>query len=350
MFDPFSGLSHLDIAGQLGLGQEYLLDGDHVIHVAGASGGHHGGGGPGGSGGSGGGGGSLPSTLVGSLAGLQIDLLWESSVTTNASAAAIESAVTAAASIFTNLFTGHHEVINIQVGFGDVNGTRLGAGALGESETSGYITSSYSTVENLLSAADQNLVSSNLMSSTATGALQGLVGENFFIPSAEAKALGLVSATGSGVDGYIGLTSSGLLALGSTVGASQYDAVGVAVHEISEVMGRIGMEGGTLSIYHNVYTPLDIFRYSSSGVSATSAGAADYFSLSNGVTSLNTYNNPTNGGDASDWATLAANTLDAFDAFANPGVKMQVTANDLVEVAALGYQAPAGTTFSSVLA
>ena len=268
-------------------------------------------------------------------------------MTTNPAAAAIESAVTTAASIYTTLFGAHPEVVNIQVGFGDINGARLGPGALGESETSGYITNSYATVENLLSAADQNLVNSGLMSQTATAALQGLSGENFFIASAEAKALGLVSATGTGVDGYIGLTSSGLLALGATIGAAQYDAVGVAAHEISEVMGRIGMEGGALGTYHDVYTPLDIFRYSSSGVPATSAGAADYFSLNNGVTSLNTYNNPTNGGDASDWATLASNTLDAYDAFANPGVKMQVTGTDLLELAALGYQAPAGTTFST---
>jgi hypothetical protein len=345
MFDPFSASSHLDLGGLLGLGQEVLLAGDHVIHVSGAAGGRHGGG-PGG----GGGGGGLPSTLVGSSNGLQIELLWEASVTTNPSAAAIESAVVTAASIYTSLFSAHHEVINIQVGFGDVNGARLGPGALGESETSGYITSSYATVESLLSAADQNLVASHLMSSTATAALQGLTGENFFIASAEAKALGLVSATGAGVDGYIGLSSSGLLALGATIGASQYDAVGVAAHEISEVMGRIGIEGGTLGAYHNVYTPLDIFRYSSPGVSATAAGAADYFSLDNGAANLNTYNNPANGGDAADWATLAANTRDAYDAFANPGVKMQVTANDLLEVAALGYQAPDGATFTGVTA
>src|SRR5215469_7590112 len=100
MFDPFSASSHLDFGGLLGLSQEYLLAGDHVVPVEGASGGHHGGGG----GGGGTGGGGSPSTLVGSSAGLQIDLLWESSVTTNPAAAAIESAVTAAASIYTNLF------------------------------------------------------------------------------------------------------------------------------------------------------------------------------------------------------------------------------------------------------
>jgi hypothetical protein len=27
------------------------------------------------------------------------------------------------------------------------------------------------------------------------------------------------------------------------------------------VMGRISMDGGTLGPYHNVYTPLDLFRY-----------------------------------------------------------------------------------------
>jgi hypothetical protein len=346
MFDPFFDFAHPNSVDHLGLGHEYLLgDSGQLLHVDNAAGSRHGGGG----GGTGGGGGSL-STLVGSSSGLQIDLLWESSVTTNANAAAIESAIVQAATIYTNLFTAHHEVVNIQVGFGDVNGTRLGPGALGESETSGYITSSYSTVESLLSAADQGLVNAGLMSPTATAALQGLTGENIFIPSAEAKAIGLVSATGTGIDGYIGLTSSGLLALGATIGASQYDIVGVAAHEISEVMGRIGMIGGTLSTYHNVYTPLDIFRYSGPNQPAINAGGADYFSLDNGATLLNTYNNPTNGGDASDWATLTTNKLDAFDAFDNPGVRTQVTGTDLLEVAALGYQAPPGATFTPVTA
>jgi len=111
-------------------------------------------------------------------------------------------------------------------------------------------------------------------------------------------------------------------------------------------MGRLGMEGATLGTYRNVYTPLDIFRYSSAGHPDTHP-TAGYFSLNDGKTNLGTYNNPANGGDASDWASLSTNTRDSYDAFDNPGVTTQVTATDLLEVAALGYQVAPGVTLTT---
>ena len=91
----------------------------------------------------------------------------------------------------------------------------------------------------------------------------GIASGNFFVASAEAKALGLVKATTSGVDGYIGLGVSSIYypASGGHISPSQYDAVGVAAHELSEVMGRTGMLGAALGGKTNVYTPLDLFRF-----------------------------------------------------------------------------------------
>jgi hypothetical protein len=129
---------------------------------------------------------------------------------------------------------------------------------------------------------------------------------------------------------------------GGTMKLTQYDAVGVAAHELSEVMGRIGMEGTSLSATHtDIYTPLDLFRYSAANTPDIHP-TAGYFSTNDGVTNLDGYNNPNNGGDAADWASSTANHFNAYDAFSNPGVVDQVTQADLLELAVLGYQPSAG--------
>jgi hypothetical protein len=279
------------------------------------------------------------STLVGAATGLDINLIWDNSVRSNANWSAIEAALITAAQIYTQAFSSH-VVVNIAVGFGEIAGSSMGANALGESESYGYITN-YSTVANSLNAADHGLVSSGLMSSNAVSVDGPPKNANFFITSAEAKAMGLVSGSSTAIDGYIGLTSSSSLLYfstnGGTIGKSQYDAVGVAAHEISEVMGRIGMEGQTLSPFSNVYTPLDLFRYQAPNVRDLTP-TAGYFSTTDGVggaTSLNAYNNPRNGGDAADWASTVLN--DSYDAFGTPGVIMHVSSSDLLQVASLGY-------------
>jgi hypothetical protein len=70
------------------------------------------------------------------------------------------------------------------------------------------------------------------------------------VTSAEANALRLVSGTSTAIDGYIGIGNSSSIyfpANGGTIGKSQYDAVGIAAHEISEVMGRVSLDDTTLS-------------------------------------------------------------------------------------------------------
>lgn len=223
------------------------------------------------------------STVVGSSGGLQFDLIWDNSVRTSANWSAVESSVVAAARIYTNAFS-NHAVLNIQVGFGEIGGAQLDADALGESQSNGYIVN-YAMVTNALATADAGLVHAGQMTAASVQGLQGLRGESFFLSSGEAKALNLVNPTAPGVDGYIGLTNSGALyfpAANGFIRSNQYDAVGVAAHELSEVMGRIGLEGRSLGSYADVYTPLDIFRYSAPHMPQT-ASAAGYFSTNSGV-------------------------------------------------------------------
>ena len=277
------------------------------------------------------------STLVGSAGGLQFNLVWDSSVRTAANWSAIESAVVSAAQIYTGAFS-NHLTLTIQVGLGVIAGSKMSSGALGESESTGYLTS-YANVSRALASHDAGLVQSGQV---AAGAFTpgGAIGSgNFFVASAEAKALGLVKATTSGVDGYIGLGVSSIYypASGGHIGSNQYDAVGVAAHELSEVMGRTGMLGAALGGKTNVYTPLDLFRFSAPGKPDTTPGTG-YFSTNLGRTSVMAYNNPSNGGDASDWAGGWGSAADAYNAFGRPGATNVLSSADLLEDAVLGYQ------------
>lgn len=284
-------------------------------------------------------------TLVGSSNGLQIDLIWDSSVAKAPSG--FEQDVIDAAEYYTTLFS-NKEVIEIDVGWGEIDGTSLSPSALGESESYGYLTN-YATVTHAL-AQD------GFTFSAANEPIHG----QFFITSADAKALGLVNPA-SGLDGYIGfstLTGTGYSwnLAASTTGSNsgtaptQFDLQSVALHEISEVMGRIGMEGTIVNGQHT-YTPLDLFNYQSHGVLELS-GNGGYFSNNDGTTHLGTYNDASvYGGDIADWASATSptqsltqglpkgvNVTDAYDAFLFPGYNGDVSQSDILEDAALGYR------------
>jgi hypothetical protein len=276
---------------------------------------------------------SPASTLVGPSTGLQINLIWDASVKSNANWAAIESSIVAAAQIFTQQFA-NHVVINIAVGFGELNGAAMSSNALGESQSAGYITNFATTVNALRNADAAMGLGNNLTNNNAP------TSANFFVTSGEAKALGLVAGGSTAIDGYIGIGSSSAISFTAAatgrIAANQYDATGVAAHEISEVMGRIGMEGATLGRYQHVDTPLDLFRYSAPAVRDLTP-TSGYFSLDGGRTSLATFNNPANGGDAADWAS-GFSARDSFNAFGTPGVIAQVSKADIQAVEVLGYR------------
>jgi hypothetical protein len=222
--------------------------------------------------------------------------------------------------------------VNIDVGYGEVDGQALGSGALGESIT--FLNSfSFSQIRSALaadatSAADQTAVAS-LPSSNPAGTA------NFWVATAEAKAMGLAGASSS-LDGFVGFSSAPNIfdynnADGVTAG--QYDFFGVVAHEISEVMGRFIMGGSS-------FTPLSLFDYSAAGVRDMSGAQPGYFSINGGTTNLDGFNsNP--GGDLADWASSAGN--DAFLAFAKPGVVLPVTQADLTELDVMGWNLAASS-------
>ena len=274
-------------------------------------------------------GGTPAPTLVGPPGGLQFNLIWDSSV--SSAPAGFESAAISAALLYTGDYS-NPEVINVHIGYGEVDGYSLGAGALGESMSYGYL-ENYSQVTSALngdasSSGWQFTADASLPTSDPTN------GGTFFVSTAQAKALGQVSGTGTGIDGYVGLSRIYPFDYSpiTAPGFNQYDAIGTFAHELSEVMGRVGSLGSLFGT--NVYTPLDLFRYSSPGTRDLTAGPG-YFSVDNGTTDLGTYNNPQNGGDAADWIpTLVGDSYGSGYA----GVRAMVSPTDIIENSVLGYK------------
>jgi autotransporter passenger strand-loop-strand repeat protein len=271
-------------------------------------------------------GGNLVEPTHSGSGGLKIDLSYDASVAD--APVGFKTTVSAAVANLEALISTPI-TITIDVGYGEVSGTLLD-GNLGESESTGTDVS-YQTLRTALLArtatSDEIAAAASLPSSDPTD------GGTFYLAYAEAEALDLSSGPGTGVAvGAIGLSNSLPFTYGTTnaVTPDTYDAFGVVEHEITEVMGRtdeLDSEGD------GNYTPLDLFRYSSPGdrdLSPTSG----YFSV-NGTDLLSLFNDPSNGGDAGDWATTVPN--DSFDAFSNEGAMNPVTPTDLKVMDVIGF-------------
>ena len=274
------------------------------------------------------------------VSGLIINITYDSSV--NNAPTAFKTDIAAVVQYFESHFTDP-VTINIDIGYGEIAGQRLGGGALGESET--YLDPyTYSQVKNALaadakSAADATAVGT-LPSSDPTN------GGQYWVATAEEKALGLLGAS-SALDGYVGFSSTANTFDYNTsdgVTAAQYDFFAVVAHEFSEVMGRQIMVGenfyGATS-----YEPLDLFHYSAPGTRDFVGTQVGYFSINGGTTNLNNFNiNP--GGDFGDWAASAGN--DSFSAFGNPGAVEPVTSADLQLMDVIGWDSAQSTTTPGV--
>ena len=252
---------------------------------------------------------------------------------TSALPAGFAAAVDYVVSYFDRLFT-NNVTVTIDVGFGEIAGQSLEGNALGESlpvlnGQAGYvIIEPYGSVRNALLA--QNAPGANTLPASAPAGAPA----DLMTTQAEAKALGLIANNGS-LDGYVGFDAAPNILSYSTTAAppsNENDFVSLAEHEFSEIMGRIS--GLDISA---AYTPMDLYRYSAATTRQFSTGGASYFSIDNGMTDLDNWNNfqTGNAGDLGDWAPSAGN--DAFDDVAYPGVVNAFTATDLTLMNAIGW-------------
>lgn len=235
---------------------------------------------------------------------------------------AVAAAVFELESIFTNPI-----VINITVGFGEVNGHAISAWAVGAS-ISNKTRTTYSAIRAALPGRPLPTVDP-----TNGGA--------FYVYNAEARAIGIPTTVTAEPDGYIGVSNYHTLTVDPNNRAvpNAYDAIGILEHEITEVMGRTSYSGAINGVGMQSYTPFDLFRYQSPGVRQMGAGVA-YFST-DGVTMGTLFNDPGTGGDGGDWDRSV--NSDAFGA-GHLGLAQRISATDIAVMQALGYTTSARAT------
>lgn len=160
----------------------------------------------------------------------------------------------------------------------------------------------------------------------------------WWLTRAQAKALGQIPDDTS-QDGTTRFGAGNPFTFSGSIAPNTFDFQGIAAHEISEVMGRLGISGGTIGSTTNSFSLIDNFSYTGPGAKGLRGGPGNQFSLDNGSTLLKLFNDPTaNGLDSRDWAP---GTNDAFNQFSNSGVINPVSAVDLRVLDMLGYNVTA---------
>src|SRR5258708_16982533 len=163
---------------------------------------------------------------------------------------AFVTAVNYVVNYFNPTFT-NNVTVNIQLGYGEIAGHSLAAGDPGESQ-SFFDPVSYQTAVNALKATGtspgQVAADSTLPGSTP------LNGGSLWLTTAQEKAVGLLSANNSAIDGYVGISNTAAFSYsaGLTPAANQYYLLGVVEHAFSEVFGL----GSLLGMVLGLTTPL----------------------------------------------------------------------------------------------
>ena len=151
----------------------------------------------------------------------------------------------------------------------------------------------------------------------------------WFVTRPQAKALGYISDDMSD-DGGTTFGAGNPFTFSGAIVPGTFDFQGIAAHEISEIMGRIGLSGG-----NNSFSLIDNFSYTGPGTKGLRGGPGNSFSIDNGTTLLKLFNDSTaNGLDTRDWA---GGTNDAFNQFSSSNVVNPVSAVDFQVMDVIGY-------------
>ena len=254
-------------------------------------------------------GGALPPS-----AGLIITPVFDSSITNDSSAAAIEAAINTAIADVESKFS---DPITVTINFATMTG------GLGENDT--YSANIY--YSRFLTALKGDATTSDdftavaPLPSASTNPVNGSPTIN--VKTANLRAVGITDPTlnppAGEPDGYI-MVNTSMTNPGSAGSSLQYHLVPVLEHEIDEVLGL----GSSLpSQYSGTIFPEDLFRYDQTGARTfTTSGAGKAFFSIDGIDALAQFDNQNDGGDFGDWQSnpLPSGVLPKVqDAFATPG-------------------------------
>lgn len=178
------------------------------------------------------------------------------------------------------------------------------------------------------------------------------------IPSANAKALGLLPASATGLDGTITFSSQILFDYDRSNGiaAGRIDFVGLAAHELGHLLGfrsgigDLGRNATAPGLNDNQLTfvnPLDLFRFSTRSIGPgggigvidwTADNTAKYFSVDGGATQIATFSNGSDFGDgfeAHHWKNNLG--LGIMNPTVHAGDLLTISDTDLRAFDVLGY-------------
>ncbi len=155
----------------------------------------------------------------------------------------------------------------------------------------------------------------------------------WWLTRSQAKALSYIDDDMSD-DGGTTFGAGNAFTFSGEIAAGTFDFQGVAAHEISEVMGRYGLSGGTVGTTTCSFSLIDSFSFTGPGTRGLRGGPGENFSIDGGTTLLKLWNDPTsNHLDSRDWAP---GTNDAFNQFSGAGVVNLISAIDLQFMDVLG--------------
>jgi len=261
--------------------------------------------------------------------GLNINPTFDSSITGNPNAAAIEAMINRAISFHESLFS---DPITIQIRFRysttGPDGTPLPASAIAQSAFVIYQVP-WSTYIGAL-RTDARTSNDNLANASLPGTA---LSPNIKPRSAGGRAVGLDTppamfangtvGQGGPYDGIVTLNSSVPYQFNRPTSAGHLDAQRSTEHEVDEVIGlgsRLGDNGNNLH-------PQDLFSWSSPGVRNLASSGTRYFSINRGSTNIVNFNQNPNG-DFGDWLSTACPQAHPYvqNAFACTGQSSDIAA------------------------
>jgi hypothetical protein len=270
-------------------------------------------------------------------AGLVITPTFDSSITNDPNAAAIEGVINSAISVYENLFTNP---ITVAIEFHEM------PTGLGSSST--FI--SFNTYTAYLTALQANATSAAQLTALASlpaGPNNPVNGNaDVFLTTANVRALGgnVFPPTGQ-PDSSIGLNTS-ITFPPNAQSSSTFSLLAVTEHEINEALGL----GSALNGHFNgsspptsAVSPMDLYRYDQNGNRSftTDPNAQAFFSINGGKTDLvqfNQFSTSATPADYQDWFSIVPPpTPQVQDAFATPGATPTLGPNEITALNVLGY-------------
>jgi hypothetical protein len=267
---------------------------------------------------------------------------FDSTITSDPNAAAIEGTINSAVQYYNTHFTTHFAPLTVNITFEEMT-TGLGA------SSTVFFNGPYAQfITQLHLASSGDATDTTALAHLPIQPTNPVTGDaNINVKSANLRALG-IATPGVTTDGFIGLNTH-ITDVGSPGTSGVYSLFATTEHEIDEVLG---MGSALPSVRFGDPFPTDLFRYDNTGARTftTNSSTQAFFSL-DGTTHIAQFDNQNDGGDFGDWQSNplpAGAPVRVQDAFATP-FSHPTLANDggaeIVNLDAIGYnlESPATT-------